>query len=80
MCIHNKRNVQEWWESVVTEYTEKGAYAQTDLHGRFLKSKYPDKGNVQEFLDNLRVKQEELASVGVDIDEKDYQSTIISSA
>ena len=28
---------------------------------------------------NLRVKQEELASVGVDIDEKDYQSTIISS-
>jgi hypothetical protein len=30
-------------------------------------------------LDNLRVKREELASVGVDIDEKDYRSTIISS-
>ena len=61
------------------EYTEKGAYTQTDLCGRFLESKCPDKGNVREFLDNLRVKREELASVGVDIDEKDYRSTIISS-
>ena len=52
---------------------------QTDLHGRFLESKCPDKGDVREFLDSLRVKREELASVGVDIDEKDYRSTIISS-
>ena len=79
MHIHMKRTVKDRWEAIVTEYTEKGAYAQTDLHGRFLESKCPDKGNVQEFLDNLRVKREELASVGVDIDEKDYRSTIISS-
>jgi hypothetical protein len=79
MRIHNKRSVQERWEAIVTEYTEKGAYAQTDLRGRFLESKCPDKGNVREFLDSLRVKREELASVGVDIDEKDYRSTIISS-
>jgi hypothetical protein len=79
MRIHNKRTVKERWDAIVTEYTEKGAYAQTDLRGRFLESKCPDKGNVREFLDNLRVKREELASVGVDIDEKDYRSTIISS-
>ena len=79
MRIHNKRTVRERWEAIVTEYTEKGAYAQTDLRGRFLESKCPDKGNVREFLDNLRVKREELASVGVDIDEKDYRSVIISS-
>jgi hypothetical protein len=79
MRVHNKRTVQERWEAIVTEYTEKGAYAQTDLRARFLESKCPDKGNVREFLDNLRVKREELASVGVDIDEKDYRSTIISS-
>jgi hypothetical protein len=79
MRVHTKRTVQERWEAIVTEYTEKGAYAQTDLRGRFLESKCPDKGNVREFLDNLRVKREELASVGVDIDEKDYRSTIISS-
>lgn len=41
--------------------------------------KCPDKGNVWEFLDNLRVKREELASVGVDIDEKDNRSMIILS-
>jgi hypothetical protein len=52
---------------------------QTDICGRFLESKCPDKGNVREFLHGLRVKHEELASVGVDIDEKDYRSTIKSS-
>ncbi|KJA29505.1 hypothetical protein HYPSUDRAFT_97398, partial [Hypholoma sublateritium FD-334 SS-4] len=46
---------------------------------RFLETKCPEKSNVREFLDNLRVKREELASVGVDIDEKDYRSTILSS-
>ena len=56
MHVHNKRTVLERWESIVTEYTEKGSYAQTDLRGRFLESKCPDKGNVWEFLDNLRVK------------------------
>ena len=79
MRVHNKRTVKDRWDAIVTEYTEKGAYAQTDLRARFLESKCPDKGNVREFLDNLRVKREELASVGVDIDEKDYRSTIISS-
>ena len=79
MRVHNKRTVKERWDAIVAEYTEKGAYAQTDLRARFLESKCPDKGNVREFLDNLRVKREELASVGVDIDEKDYRSTIISS-
>ncbi|KAG5717100.1 hypothetical protein E4T56_gene7174 [Termitomyces sp. T112] len=38
----------------------------------------PDRGDVRVFLDSLRVK-EELASVGVDIDDKDYRLTIIGS-
>ena len=50
MHIHTKRTVKERWEAIVTEYTEKGAYMQTDLPGRFLESKCPDKGNIQEFL------------------------------
>ena len=74
-----RSTVKERWDAIVTEYTEKGAYAQTDLRARFLESKCPDKGNVREFLDGLRVKREELASVGVDIDEKDYRLTIIAS-
>ena len=79
MRIRNKKTVKERWDVIVAEYTEKGAFAQMDLRTRFLESKCPDKGNVRQFLDELRVKREELATVGVDIDEKDYRSTIISS-
>ena len=42
-------------------------------------SKCPDKGNVREFLDDLRVEKEKLATYRVTIKDKDYQSTIISS-
>jgi len=79
MHIHMKKTVRERWEAIVTEYTEKGAYTQTDLCKEFLRSKCPNRSNVQEFLDNLRVKREELASVGVKISEDDYCSTIINS-
>ena len=49
------------------EYTKKGAYAQTDLHAKFLASQCPEKGNVREFLEELQTKREELVQVGVDI-------------
>ena len=79
MRIHTKKTVVERWNSIVTEYTEKGSYAQTDLRQKFLELKCPSQGNVREFLDNLRVKKEELATVGVTIDDGDYRSTILSS-
>ncbi len=56
MRIHSKTTVRERWEAIVKEYTEKGAYAQTDLRARFLETKCPEKSNVRKFLDNLRVK------------------------
>ena len=46
---------------------------------KFLKSHCPEKGNVRKFLEGLRVKREELAHVGVDIENKDYLSTIVGS-
>jgi len=79
MRIRNKKSIKEWWDAIITEYTEKGAFAQMDLRTRFLESKCPDKGNIWQFLDELCVKQEELVTVGVDIDKKDYRSTIVSS-
>jgi hypothetical protein len=79
MRIRNKLSVKERWEAITTEFTQKGAFAQTELRARFLDMKCPEKGNVREFLDSLRVKREELATVGVEIDTKDYLSTIISS-
>jgi len=79
MRIHTKKSVVDRWNSIVTEYTEKGSYAQTDLRQKFLELKCPPQGNIREFLDNLRVKKEELATVGVIIDDGDYRSTILSS-
>ena len=79
MRIRKCKTVKERWDAITTEYTEKDTFAQTDLRTRFLESKCPEKGNVRQFLDELRIKREELATVGVDIDKKDYRSTIISS-
>ena len=67
------------WAEIVHEYTEKGTMTQTDLRTRFLESKCSEKSDVRAFLDSLRVKREELAQAGVQIDEKDYRSTIIKS-
>ncbi|KAG2041505.1 hypothetical protein BDR03DRAFT_1007316 [Suillus americanus] len=67
------------WAEIVREYTEKGAYAQTDLHTKFLESKCPVRGDVRQFLDELRAKRDELSAVSIDIEEKDYRSTIIQS-
>ena len=75
----NQLSAAAMWTEIVREYTEKGAYAQTDLRTKFLESKCPDKGDVRVWLDSLRVQKEELAQVGVAIDEKDFRSTIISS-
>jgi hypothetical protein len=67
------------WAEIVREYTEKGAYAQTDLRTKFLESKCTTGGDVHQFLDELRTKRDELAAVGVNIGEKDYRFTIIQS-
>ena len=49
MCIHTKWTVKDRWNAIVAEYTEKGAYAQTELQTKFLESKYSSKISVQEF-------------------------------
>ena len=46
MRIRSKTTVEEHWKAIEKEYTEKGAYAQTKLRQKFLKSKCVDKGNV----------------------------------
>ena len=79
MRIHSKPSVKDRWDAIIKEYTDKGAYAKTDLRTKFLESRCPDKGNVWEFLEGLHVKREELAQVGVDINNKDYLSTIVGS-
>ena len=79
MHIRKVNTMKERWDAITTKYAEKGTFAQTDLCTCFLESKCPEKGNVWQFLEELCIKREELATVGVDVDEKDYCSTIISS-
>ena len=79
VLIHSKTTVKERWEAVVQEYTLKSEYAKTGLRAKFLGMRCTDKGGVREFLEGLRLKKEELSQAGVDIDEKDYFSVIISS-
>jgi hypothetical protein len=77
--VRNLTNIVAMWKEIVREYTEKGAYAQTNLRTKFLESKCPGGGDVRTFLDELRTKHDELSAVGVQIEEKDYRSTIIQS-
>ena len=77
ICMLTLGNAAAMRADIVCEYTKKGTMTQTDLHTRFLESRCPEKSNVCAFLDLLHLKREELAQVGVKIDEKDYHSTII---
>src|SRR6267154_535851 len=77
--VRNLTDVVAMLKEIVREYTEKGAYAQTDLRTKFLELKCPGRGDVRTFLDELRAKRDELSAVGVQIEEKDYRSTIIQS-
>ena len=86
-CIPNSTALRVWslhdieamWNEIVHEYTEKGAYAQTDLRTKFLGLQCPVNGDVHQFLDDLHTKRDELAAISVQIKEKDYRSTIIQS-
>ena len=78
ILIHSHKLMKDQWAAIVAEYSVKGVFAQTELRSQFLQSKYPEKGNIHKFLYQLCVEHEKLAMVGVDIEEKDYRSTIIS--
>ena len=67
------------WKEISKEYTEKGAYAQTDLRTQFLELRLAKGVDVCQFLDGLWTKKEELAAVGVSIDDMDFRLTIIKS-
>ncbi|KIO11705.1 hypothetical protein M404DRAFT_20327 [Pisolithus tinctorius Marx 270] len=77
--VHSLNSIAAMWNEIVCEYTEKGAYAQTDLRTKFLNLQCPIDGDIHQFLDDLCTKRDELAAIGVQIEEKDYCSTIIQS-
>ncbi|KAG2074325.1 hypothetical protein BDR04DRAFT_1008605, partial [Suillus decipiens] len=77
--IHNLNDVASMWAEIVCEYMEKGAYVQTDFQTKFLELKCTAGNNVHQFLDELHAKCDKISAVGINIEEKDYRSTIIQS-
>jgi hypothetical protein len=70
LCVQHLPDVVTMWKEIMREYTEKGAYAQTDLRTKFLELKCPGRGDVRTFLDELLTKCDKLSAVGVQIEEK----------
>lgn len=61
------------------DYTQKDVFTQAELCSCFMDLKCTENGNICEFLDELHVKREKLATDGVTIKDKDYHLTIITS-
>ncbi|KAF7365882.1 hypothetical protein MVEN_00463000 [Mycena venus] len=55
-------NVSAMWTHVTDTHTTKGAYAQANLHIKFLPSKRSFGHNALEFLENLTVRREDMAA------------------
>ncbi|KAF8159068.1 hypothetical protein K438DRAFT_1860390 [Mycena galopus ATCC 62051] len=62
VIISSMATVAEMWTYIDETFTSKGAYAQTNLRTEFLQSRCPAAGNVREFLENLTVRRETLAT------------------
>jgi hypothetical protein len=71
MKIRRHTTVALAWASIIEEFTRCSVFAQTELRAAFLDSKCSEKGDVRKFLDDLRAKREDLASLDVEIDDKD---------
>ena len=67
VCVQKLTTVAQQWAAIVSEYTLKGAYAQTELQRSFMEMRCDNNADVRQFLDDLRTKQEELVACGVNI-------------
>jgi hypothetical protein len=86
-CLHDstlrkiirKPTVAEMWTTISTEFEKKSALVQANLRSKFMTLWCADKGNLRTHLDKMSEMWEELASVGISIDDKEYTSIIIKS-
>ncbi|KAI9459736.1 hypothetical protein BJY52DRAFT_1186356 [Lactarius psammicola] len=79
VCLKTLQSAKERWDKVMTEFSVKSQYAETDLLTTFSKMCCPRGGDVRTFLGQMCVKREELATVGVTMTEKEYRSAIIKA-
>ena len=77
--IIRKSTVAEMWTTITKEFETKSDVVQANLRSKFMNLRCADKGNLRTHLDKMSELWEELASVGVAIDNKEYTSVIIKS-
>jgi hypothetical protein len=73
-----KATVAEMWEAIVTEFTHKSMYMQSNLQQEFMSMRAQKGVDLHSEFDRVRVKYETLLNVGIEISENDYRSLIIN--
>jgi hypothetical protein len=73
-----KTSVAEMWEAIVTEFTHKSMYMQSNLHQEFMSMRSQKGADLRAELDRVRVKYETLLNVGIKISDNDYCTLIIN--
>src|SRR6266851_5443417 len=77
--VHSLTTAKARWDRLVFEFTAQSIYAQNDLEEAFFNMCCAKGEDIQTFLTALRCKHEELAAVGVQITQREYQHTILKS-
>ena len=72
-------SVKLMWDAITKDYTYKSVFSQAHLRREFTSARCPEKGDIQAFLNDLRMKKAELSAVGVNISDDDYRNSIIQS-
>jgi len=79
VCLYAHKTAKAHWDRLTTEFTVQSVYAQNDLEQAFFNMQCTKGTDVQTFLTSLRYKQEELATAGVRITQREYQRTVLKS-
>ena len=73
-----KTTVAEMWEVIVTKFTHKSMYMQSNLQQEFMSMRAQKGADLHSEFDRVRIKYETLLSVGIEISDNDYCSLIIN--
>jgi hypothetical protein len=79
MRLCNITSVVDRWTKVKAEYSIKSAYAEVDMLTTFSEMCVSTMSEVQTFLGQMRMRHKELATVGVTVTAREYQSAILKA-
>jgi gag-polypeptide of LTR copia-type len=77
MLLQSFSTAHKCWVRLSQEFTAKTIFAQNDLQQAFFDMCCPKNGDIQQYLQSLSHKKEELAAAGVTVSDTEYQQTIL---